>query len=50
MLSRLVTALVVIGTDAVGGKVGFGDCFMIDGRTLVSVLFCAKAAVRLLAF
>ena len=52
MLSRLVTALAVMGTDA-GGPLGFGEialCFMIDGRLLDSVLAYAKAAVRLLTF
>ena len=52
MLSRLVTALAVMGTDA-GGPEGFGEialCFMIDGRLLESVLAYAKAAVRLLTF
>ena len=53
MLSRLVTALAVMGTDA-GGPEGLGEialCFMIDGRLcLLSVLAYANAAVRLLTF
>ena len=44
MLSRRVTALAVMGT----GVTALG--FMIDGRLLVSVLFYAKTAVRLLTY
>ena len=52
MLSRLVTALAVMGT-VVGCPLGFGEialCFMIDGRLWESVLPYTKAAVRLLTF
>ena len=53
MLSRLVTALAVMGT-VVGCPLGFGEialCFMIDGRLWESVLaYYTKAAVRLLTF